>query len=357
MTSILQPSSVSVAIVIVLAASYIALQIGKAAGPVIGLMDHPNWRKKHGSGIPTTGSFALLVSLALFALWYLNDADMKVILMGAGLFYLLGLVDDITPLPATLKLVYQILVTAFVSIETELTAFSPAFLHNADTFGVATIAAPLSAIVLTVLVSNALNLIDGHDGLAAGITIFTLLAMVPIFGSDFNKQTTLISIFIILPMAIFWVQNSGLIGRKLFLGDSGSLTLGYLISWLIIYQISEPTAAIPSHNHLSYFLWLVFVPCVDATAVLLHRIWIGKPMFQPDRTHIHHLLTNAGIDRIAVMVLLLWLHAAFIGCGWLVMQHMPQWSYQILAMTALAYVVITHQYRSRAIVEQVTEQV
>ena len=100
MTPTLQPSSISIAIILVLIVSYTVLQIGRILGPVVGLMDHPNWRKRHGAGTPTTGSFALLASLILFTLWYLNDDDMRMILIGAGLFFLLGLVDDIFPLPA-----------------------------------------------------------------------------------------------------------------------------------------------------------------------------------------------------------------------------------------------------------------
>ena len=354
MTLALQPNSVITAIAVLIIVSYFALQMGKALGPILGLMDHPNWRKIHGIGVATTGSFALLASLVLFAFWYLHDANLQIILIGAGLFYLLGLVDDITPLPAVFKLVYQIVVAAGISIQTELGAFTPAFLHTFDTLNSIPMIAPLSAIALTILVSNSLNLIDGHDGVAAGISVFTILAMVPIFGTDFENQISIMAIFILVPTLVFWVQNCGLVGRKLFLGDSGSLSLGYLISWLIIYQLNQPSAALPSHNNLSYFLWLVFVPCIDAVAVMLHRVWIDKPIFQPDRSHLHHLLSNAGIDRIAVMALLLLLHAAFIGCGWLVTQYIPQWSFYILALTSVAYITTTHHFRNRSIMEQLT---
>ena len=349
MTSILQPSSISIAIILIVVASYCILQASLFLGPIMGLTDHPNWRKRHGVGIPTTGSFALLASLILFTFWYLNDDDMLIILIGAGLFFVLGLVDDIIPLPAIFKLFYQTVVTVAITIETELTVFNSDFLHNFETLDA--IAAPLCAVVFTILLSNALNLIDGHDGVAAGIAIFTILAMVPIFGTDLENQITLISIFIIIPMLVFWVQNSGLIGRKLFLGDSGSLSLGYLISWMMIYQLNQPSLSLPNYNHFSYFLWLVFIPCVDAAAVILHRIWTSKPMFQPDRSHLHHLLTNSGMSRLSVMALLLCLHVSFIGCGWLVMQYIAQWSYHILAITTLGYIAITHYYRNRSIID------
>ena len=349
MTPTLQPSSISIAIILVLVVSYTVLQIGRILGPVVGLMDHPNWRKRHGAGTPTTGSFALLASLMLFTLWYLNDDDLRIILIGAGLFFLLGLFDDIIPLPAVFKLFYQTVVTVAITIETELTIFNSTFLHSFETLDA--IVALLSAVIFTILLSNALNLIDGHDGVAAGISIFTILAMVPIFGTDLENQTTLISIFIILPMLVFWVQNSGLVGRKLFLGDSGSLTLGYLISWMMIYQLNQPSLTSPNYSHFSYFLWLVFIPCVDAAAVILQRLWASKPIFQPDRSHLHHLLTHSGMSRLSVMTFILWLHVSFIGCGWLVMQYIPQWSYLVLAITALGYIATTHRYRSHSIID------
>jgi UDP-N-acetylmuramyl pentapeptide phosphotransferase/UDP-N-acetylglucosamine-1-phosphate transferase len=354
-TSALQPTSILIVIAVLLIVSHVALQIGKNVGPIVGLMDHPNWRKQHARGIPTTGSFALFASLVMFSIWYLSDANILIILIGAGSFYLLGLIDDITPLPATFKLTCQILITAMVSIQTDLTVFNLALPQPFDTFGLTPLVAPLSAIALTILVSNGFNLIDGHDGVAAGISIFTVLAMVPVFGANFDNQITLLSIFIVLPMVVFWVQNSGLIGRKLFLGDSGSLTLGYLISWMTIYQLNQPSPSLPNYNHMGYFLWLVFIPCVDALAVMLHRIWLGKPIFQPDRSHLHHLLTNTGIDRVSVMVFILWLHATFIACGWVVMKYIPLWSYQIGAVTALVYITTTHRFRGRVVNESFTQ--
>lgn len=322
--------------------------MGQILGPKMGLMDHPNWRKKHAVGIPTTGSFALLASLILFSFWYLKDDDIRIILIGAGLFFLLGLVDDIIPLPAVFKLFYQAIVTMAIAIETDLSVFHLAVFHNFEALDA--IVTLLSAVTFTLLVSNALNLIDGHDGVAAGISIITILAMMPIFGTDLNSQITLVSIFIVLPMLVFWVQNSGLIGRKLFLGDSGSLTLGYLISWLMIYQLNQPSLSLPNYNHFSYFLWLVFLPCVDAAAVILHRLWVSKPIFQPDRSHLHHLLTNSGKSRLSVMALLLWLHLSFIGFGWLIVQYIPLWSYHMLAITTLGYIAATHYYRNRSII-------
>ena len=360
MTSALQPTSISIVIVVLLIVSHVALQIGKNVGPIVGLMDHPNWRKQHTCGVPTTGSFALFGSLVMFSIWYLSDANILIILIGAGLFYLLGLIDDITPLPATFKLICQILISAMVAIQTDLAVFNLAVFNLAlpqpfDIYGLMSLAAPLSAIALTVLVSNGFNLIDGHDGVAAGISIFTILAMVPVFGANFDNQITLLSIFIVLPMVVFWVHNSGLMGRKLFLGDSGSLTLGYLISWMIIYQLNQPSPSLPNYNHMGYFLWLVFIPCVDALAVMLHRIWVDKPIFQPDRSHLHHLLSTAGIDQVSVMVLILWLHAALIGCGWAVMKYIPHWSYEIVAVTALVYITTTHRFRRRVVNESIAQ--
>ena len=349
MTPTLQPSSISIAIILILVVSYTVLQIGRVLGPAVGLMDHPNWRKRHDTGVPTTGSFALLASLILFTLWYLNDDDMRIILIGAGLFFLLGLIDDIIPLPAVFKLFYQTLVTVAITIETELTIFNSTFLNSFETLDA--IVALLSAVIFTILLSNALNLIDGHDGVAAGISIFTILAMVPIFGTNLENQITLISIFIVLPMLVFWVQNSGLFGGKLFLGDSGSLTLGYLISWMMIYQLNQPSLLLPSYSHFSYFLWLVFIPCVDAAAVILQRMWASKPIFHPDRSHLHHLLTRSGMSRLSVMALILSLHVSFIGCGWLVMQYIPQWSYLILTITTLGYIATTYRHRSRSCVD------
>ena len=351
MTSILQPNSISIAIILLVVASYCILQASPFLGPILGLTDHPDWRKKHGSGIPTTGSFALLASLILFAFWYLNDTDMVIILIGAGLFYLLGLVDDIKPLPALFKLAYQVIVATAVAAQTELTVLNMEFLRHFETFDAIPFATLSIAVALTILLSNAFNFIDGHDGVAAGISIFTILAIVPVYWPDLNNQIALLSIFIILPMLVFWVQNSGLIGRKLFLGDSGSLTLGYLISWMIIYQLNQPSASLPNYNHLAYFLWIIFIPCADALAVLFHRVWVKKPIFQPDRSHLHHLLTNAGINSISVMVVVLLLHATFIGSGWLIMQYIPQWSYLLLAITTLGYLVTTHRYRSRSIID------
>jgi len=89
--------------------------------------------------------------------------------------------------------------------------------------------------------------------------------------------------------------------------------------------------------------------------VMLHRIWVDKPIFQPDRSHLHHLLTTAGIDQVSVMVLILWLHAALIACGWAVMKYIPHWSYEIVAVTALVYITTTHRFRRRVVNKSIAQ--
>jgi len=161
------------------------------------------------------------------------------------------------------------------------------------------------SIIFTILavsgLTNAFNFLDGIDGLVImqsiisllSIFIFSYLAIGDYFLTNFH-----ISLIIILLVLLFF--NLGLISRyKIFLGDSGSLLLGFIISFLLIYY-SQVVVII---QYPILVVWIVAFPIIDFISTVARRFLNNRSPFKPDKTHFHHLLLNVGLKKINILFL------------------------------------------------------
>jgi UDP-GlcNAc:undecaprenyl-phosphate GlcNAc-1-phosphate transferase len=169
------------------------------------------------------------------------------------------------------------------------------------------------SIQLTILaivgITNAFNLIDGIDGLAGGLGFMSLitLGLFLTLGNDAN--TALIAFALAGGVLAFLYYNFN--PARIFMGDTGSLVLGFVIAVLCIrfMQISNNSQISVIHHAPVFALGLVMIPAFDTLRVFGKRIWNGKSPFEADRTHIHHLLTNAGISHALATRLICIIHA------------------------------------------------
>lgn len=278
-----------------------------------GLMDKPNERKIHSHPIPRLGGVAIWICtiLSFFALiilsYYPHRSLLSGLLLGSSLMFLLGLTDDVYGLSAKFKFIIQISIATIVfCLGVKIASVFIPFI------GLVKIPAILSYILTIgwiVGISNAVNFIDGVDGLAGSvITISSVtlgLMSVALVPSD--TVSSLIAFILAGSMLGFLTYNFH--PAKIFMGDSGALFAGFLLSTLsIMYSMKSGDCK------MYVPLLILAVPIADITFSSMRRILKGTSPFTADAGHIHHKLLKLGLSQNkAVLVLVVF----SIFTGWL----------------------------------------
>lgn len=289
------------------------------------LYDMPNERKVHHNAIPRLGGvafmpcmlLAFLVSIYVFRS-VTNGLPITISLWTtafiASLFmiYIIGLVDDMVGLGARLKFIVQIVAAAILPI---------CNLYINDMYGFCGVGEVSFAVgaFLTVLgivyISNAINLIDGIDGLSGGLSLIALTGFLVCFARD-GVWTYCVLIAglmgVLCAYLYFNVWGSVEKRRKIFMGDSGSLTLGFILGFLVVKFAMNPGDTAHYHNNgLLVGYTLLIVPCFDLVRVFFSRIRAHQGVFVPDKRHIHHKLLRLGLSQHKALVVILLLQLFF----------------------------------------------
>ncbi len=261
-----------------------------------GLVDKPNERKIHSTPIPRLGGVAIWLSTMLtfvFLLllsYYPYGSLLSGILLGSSLMFLLGLIDDIYVLDAKFKLFIQISIATIVfalgiRIDSLYNPFgSPIHLNLIISYFI--------TLMWIVGISNAVNFIDGIDGLAGSvITISSVtLGLIAVAMVPPSTISALIAFILAGSMLAFLTYNFN--PAKIFMGDSGALFAGFLLATLSITGVMK-TAALA----MLVPLFVLSVPILDITFSSLRRICKGTSPFVADAEHIHHKLLKAGFSQ------------------------------------------------------------
>lgn len=305
-------------ILIVIAACFVSMVLEMMILPRIiyiakkkRIFDLPDQRKKHNAPIPRLGGISftpVILLVGLFSIfirfkyqiWTEHEMELRVpevilLICGLLIIYLLGAKDDLVGVSFQKKFIIQFIASLFiVGSGVFINDFYGLFgVHQIpDWFGI-----PLS-IGLIMFTTNAINLIDGADGLASGISAVALVAfgiMFSIYGMWTYTAIAFIVIGILIP---FFYYNFFHPTRKIFMGDTGSLTLGYLLAFMVMRLAKHPPFVdiVPS-GLLLLILSALFIPLFDAVKVMVVRISMGKGPFSPDRNHIHHKLIDLGLSK------------------------------------------------------------
>ena len=306
------------------------------SGPAhrLGLVDHPNYRKRHGVVTPLTGGLGISAGL-LVALIVLGAsiAQYWTLWLGMAVLMITGLVDDFRHLSVRLRMLIQIGVACLMVFGSDMAVHNlgPIFGTDYGPVGLGPFA-QIFTIACVVFMINAINMVDGLDGLAGGIAIIIFLILAAIGWMD-GASTGLITVALTLALASlgFLVHNVRLPGvprARAFLGDTGSMMLGYAIAWLAVAIATAPNASIYPIS----VAWLLLIPGMDTLALFFRRIRLGRSPFSPDRTHLHHILRRCGypvystVHIIHLMVLVTGLSGVL---AWQL--QWPQWPLFLLA--------------------------
>ncbi len=289
------------------------------------LYDIPNERKIHKNATPRLGGISFFPSMltAFFIVLLFTPVVEEhtlpvniwsaVFLVGLLMIYGIGIIDDLVGLKATTKFIVQIATAC-------LLPFAGLYINNLyGLFGIYEIpywlGVPLTIFII-VFIDNAINLIDGIDGLAAGISLLALAGFLAYFkyhGVYVYTYTIIIAGMMgaLVAFAYFNLFGKAERNTKIFMGDSGSLSLGFTLGFLAVKCAMNNTNVWPMRAEAIIVpVSLLFVPAADVVRVTLYRLRHRKPLFDADKNHIHHKLMRTGLNQhqalICILLLVVW---------------------------------------------------
>lgn len=304
------------------------------------LFDIPDERKVHQGVIPRLGgvSFFPAVIFTLALMTGLNriygpdvfpsiisSSDTAVLSFGLSsllLLYLTGITDDLIGVRYYQKFLVQI----FCAI---LLVTSGLWINNLyGIFGIyelpASVGIPFTVFAI-VFITNAINLIDGIDGLASGLSGIAFLFFTVLFAYQrewLYASLAIVTLGTLIPFFYYNVFGNPARGRKIFMGDTGSLTIGFVLSILAIrFSMSDVTVLHRVPDAIVIAFSVLITPVFDVVRVILHRARFHKNIFSPDKNHIHHKFLALGFTHRAAMITILLISAGFAAMNLLLLTH------------------------------------
>jgi UDP-GlcNAc:undecaprenyl-phosphate/decaprenyl-phosphate GlcNAc-1-phosphate transferase len=274
----------------------------------VGAVDIPSKRKVHTKVITRFGGLAIFISFLCSVLLGLGFADqfgIKIspkdvhsligIIVGGGLIVIIGLIDDMRGLSASVKLLGQITASVIaVYFGAKILLVSTPFSHLIMLGAWA----PFVTIMWMVAITNAMNLIDGLDGLASGITAIAAATLSVVALKMGQSDSALI--LIALTGASLGFLRYNFYPASIFLGDSGSLFLGFMLAAASIVGVLKSTLVIA----LIVPVIVLGIPIYDTASAIIRRAIARRSIFEADKKHIHHRLLNVGFNQRQVVLII-----------------------------------------------------
>lgn len=265
-----------------------------------GLVDVPNERKIHEGAIPLVGGLAIFLAVLVahgVALFY-SDAptswgEYASFYAAGALLILAGIVDDIRELSPTFRISIEVIASLFVIYG------AGAVVENLGTLAghgsivsLGIFAVPFTICAIVSLI-NAVNLSDGLDGLAGSLVLVSVLGFITAAAMFGGSEDVLFLVILATSIVAFLLFNVTVPGKRkasIFLGDSGSMFLGFSVAWMAIrFTQGEDAVLRPAA-----VLWLLMLPIFDTVCVMSRRIIRRRPPFSADKEHLHHIFLLAG---------------------------------------------------------------
>lgn len=340
--------SLSLSVFLSATVTWLAVRFLRPLAGHIGLVDTPGGRKIHADPVPLIGGVAVFIGFS-FALLSLNTslAPYRGLLAGVVLLVFIGVLDDFHELTARTRLMGQC-VAAALFIE-----WGNVFFHHlGDLFFFGDVGLGVFSIAVTILFIlafiNAVNMIDGADGLAGGV-LFTQAALLAALSFYVHQpQNAALLLVLMAGVLVFLKFNLSVKNqsdKKIFLGDAGSTFLGAIIAWVAITLSQTLLGLNPPllGYNLMTVLWIIAYPLFDLLSVIFLRIGKRKSPFSGGHEHLHFLLIHSKIQPRVVSLLLV-LFSVFLGavgffCASLHMRE--SWQLLVFVMFFFSYLLVT----------------
>ena len=285
-----------VAFTIALAVAYFITPQVKELAIKVGALDAPNARKVHTKPIPRMGGLAIFAGFVVAVLCSIHvSRELFGLLAGGTTILIVGIIDDMKSLPAKVKLVGQIiaaiiLVLFDIRIEWLTNPFG-------DMIYVEYLSIPLT-ILWVVGLTNTLNLIDGLDGLAAGVSTIASVTILLVAVQQ-NFWTVAVLTAALAGSALGFLQHN-FNPAEIFMGDTGSMFLGYMLAAVSVIGTVKSAATIA----LIVPIVALGLPIMDTAFAIIRRYSNGQPIFKPDKGHLHHRLLAMGLTQKQAVLLM-----------------------------------------------------
>lgn len=291
------------------------------------IVDVPNHRKLNKKPIPTLGGIGIFLGIVVSSITFsynLEVPDMRFIFTGMTLMLYVGIADDLLDMKASKKLLYQLLAAGLIVFVGGLRFENLDGLFGIETLSVE--AGCLLTMVVYVGLTNALNLIDGIDGLASGFGIIASLVLAIVFYLAGEQAYAILCVAVAGSLCPFFFFNVFGYRNKIFMGDTGSLILGILFAAICIHFNNSVAVKELVIIHPATMLLAIFsVPVFDTLRVMLLRMLRGGSPFVPDKSHLHHRIIQMGFSHWSATRIILGLNVLTIGIALLFSPFKEEW--------------------------------
>jgi UDP-N-acetylmuramyl pentapeptide phosphotransferase/UDP-N-acetylglucosamine-1-phosphate transferase len=289
------------------------------------LFDVPDERKNHSASVPTLGGLGMYATIAAVSLTFINTCGMDgggiassltslpPIIAGFTIIFFIGMKDDLLNIPAWKKLTVEIIALLILTVvgDVRLDSMQGMFYIREISYFESILLSLFAGIVII----NAFNLVDGIDGLAASIAILGSA----VFGCYFlfveDWEYAVLSFIILGALIPFFFYNAFGTTNKIFMGDTGSLLLGFALT-VLIFRFNELNALSYIKPHFTagpaFSFAVVIIPMFDTLRVFTIRILRGNSPFKADRRHLHHILLDLGYTHLQSTLFLITINLIFV---------------------------------------------
>ncbi len=279
-----------IAAAVSLVVALIMTPVARKLAPVVGAVDKPDARKVHTKLMPRMGGLGIYCGFMAGAIVYGGISVHTIgLLLSTTIVFAVGIIDDIKSIKPTMKLLGQ-LIAALVFV-----AFGGYIKYLTNPFGGNIVYLDYLGIPVTILwlvgISNAVNLIDGLDGLAGGVSTISAFTMAVVLLT--TGQNLVAAFCICLAFATLGFLRYNFSPASIFMGDSGSLTLGFVLAALAISGCAKGATVVS----LLVPILILGIPIFDTFFAIFRRAKEHKPIFQPDKGHLHHRLLAMGLSH------------------------------------------------------------
>ena len=295
------------------ALSAVAVMLLSRVAPMLGLVDVPGGRKAHSRAVPLVGGIAIFVALLAAAPFAGISHHASWFLLALSVVIAVGFWDDVTEIRPRLKFLIEIVASAIMIWGAGVELRSVGDLLGWRPIGLWIFAVPMTMFAIVGVV-NAVNMMDGIDGLGGSIAFVAFAwyaAVAWVSGLDVQFDTALILCGAIAGFLLFNLRLPWQTHARVFLGDAGSLMIGFALGWFAIDLTQGEGRTFPPIAAL----WVLLLPLADCVSIMARRLRAGSSPFDGDRHHIHHYLLARGFGHNKVVAILVGVSALFGAIG------------------------------------------
>jgi UDP-GlcNAc:undecaprenyl-phosphate/decaprenyl-phosphate GlcNAc-1-phosphate transferase len=290
-------------VLLVFCTSFISLFVFRKLAKWFDLVDKPNARKHHVGQIPLIGGVSIFITVLITVQLFPSMLDKPVLYFCcATILVIVGVIDDKYDISFKFRLVIQGGVSLVMILVGERSLHNLGYLMGSEALQLPLVISYVITILAVIGAINAFNMVDGIDGLLGGLASVTFGGLGILFFYNGVDNFGSFCILLVVAMLPYILLNLGFpFGKryKVFMGDAGSIFIGFTVIWLLIVASQgERAHAIRPVTAL----WLIALPLMDMACIMIRRIRKGQSPFQPDREHLHHICQRLGMSSAVSLI-------------------------------------------------------